>query len=96
MLVMSDVLQGSVMGPVLFNISICDTDSEIECLLSRFADDTKLSGADDTPEARDAIQRDLDKGQEVNLCEHHEVHQGQVRGPASGLGQPLISIQAEG
>jgi len=36
-------------------------DSEIECTLSNFADDTELSGAADTPEGWDDIQRDLDK-----------------------------------
>jgi len=58
---MSGIFQGSILGAVLFNIFIGNVGSGIECPLSKFADDTKLSGVVNTLEGRDAIQRDFSR-----------------------------------
>jgi len=47
--------------------SISDTDSGIECTLSKFGNHTKLCGAVNMSEGRDAIQRNLERWACANL-----------------------------
>lgn len=60
-LVTGSVPQGSVLGPVHFNIFFTDLVSGIEHIRSKFAPLTKLNDAADRKGEWDAIRRDMDK-----------------------------------
>ncbi|XP_069781559.1 trafficking kinesin-binding protein 1-like [Narcine bancroftii] len=59
--VASDVLRGSVLGPLLFGIFINDLDKEVEGCVVNFADDIKVGGGVDSLEGCQELQRVIDR-----------------------------------
>lgn len=53
------VLQGPILSPVLFNNFITNLDTVLKEILSKFIEDSKLAGAVDTLEVREALKREL-------------------------------------
>lgn len=86
-LVMGEVLQWSVPGPLLFNIFINDLEEVTECLPTGFAADAKSGGIINTLKGRADIQGDLEA--------EGMIQEGQMQSPTPGKEEFLAIAQAE-
>lgn len=82
----------SLSGLVLFSIFINHIDSGTECTLTKFAHDTKLSGAADALDGRQTIQRDLHRLEEEDNINFKKLNKAKS---CAWVGQSSISIQTE-
>jgi len=89
----------SLRGPYwdqYYLISSLNTDSGNECTLSKFADDTKLSGAVDSLEGQDAIQSDINRLEEWAHANVMKFNKAKCKVLHMGQGNPKHKYRLSG
>ena len=64
---------------VLFNVFINGLDAGLECILSKFANDTKLGGSVDSLRGREALQGDLNKLEGCTITNHKKLNKSKCQ-----------------
>ncbi|KAJ7397320.1 rna-directed dna polymerase from mobile element jockey-like [Pitangus sulphuratus] len=77
----------------LFNVFINDLDVELEGILSKFADDTKVRGTVNFLEGNEVLQRDPEKPEDWAITNHMKFNKGKCRILHLGWGKPRCTYR---